>query len=164
MCTSEYVPQSITGYGRPLNSWFAVSCQQCNYFNCTRGLTEAERAETARHMKPIKPSQHTEHDIVTEHKRNDDASESESEPDAAKKVAKTGADAPQDLYPCCCYAKKEYYYTQGIHCDALNPIVNPTCEENDLGAQLIGNWDVDDMEYQCFFLTFLNTTSVTTQG
>ena len=74
------------------------------------------------------------------------------------------------------YAKKEYYYAKGIHCDALNPNSGSTCVENEYGAQvcrcctgccparllvthwggsyqLIGDWYVESMfGNQCFFV------------
>lgn len=163
MCTAYYMPSSIVGWGSPVNTWFSVDCSSCSVdYNCSRGelghrkveglpqppRTEAEKLAIAAEQAKLKPSvarkdAATSMVVVQDQKRAQD-----------KPLAAVAAKATGDPVLCCCYAKQEYYYTKGIHCDAINPQSGVTyCQSSEYGAQNIGQWYVSDMfGQQCYFI------------
>jgi hypothetical protein len=175
MCTAYYMPRMITGWGSPVNTWFSVDCSSCSVdYNCTRGglghrkvdglpqeppRTEAEKKAIAAKEAPLAQ----EHQLpsgrrvdkamlMTETKKTVAAASASNVTNSNALPA--GVKGTGDPVLCCCYAKQEYYYTQGIHCDAINPESgNDVCQGSEYGAQNIGQWYVSDMDgQQCYFI------------
>lgn len=91
-----YVPSSLLGWGRPVNTWFSVDCSDCSVdYNCTR----AENPRDAK-LRAVAPPA--------------------TAPPVEDAVEDLGFNDAGDPVKCCAYAKKIHYYTDGIHADAMN--------------------------------------------
>lgn len=154
MCTDMYVPSSITGWGRPVNTWFSIDCSSCSVdYNCTRA-EEVELLPTQPLLKsgtkPLKPLTAGALPTLPEPGSEANLRGSMEEEDEFEPLDDLVGNNP---VPCCCYAKQEYYYAKGIHCDALNPETGvTTCQSQEYGAQFIGTWYVKSLYNQCFFV------------
>eukprot|EP00003_Mantamonas_plastica_P019048 TRINITY_DN310_c0_g3_i2.p4 TRINITY_DN310_c0_g3~~TRINITY_DN310_c0_g3_i2.p4 ORF type:complete len:105 (-),score=33.64 TRINITY_DN310_c0_g3_i2:79-393(-) len=67
-----------------------------------------------------------------------------------KKLGSSSSDG--DPYPCCLYSKKEYYWTEPIMTECMNPDYQAYCSSTTEGLTLIGNWLVSEIENQCYFV------------
>eukprot|EP01130_Rhizamoeba_saxonica_P002789 TRINITY_DN12556_c0_g1_i1.p1 TRINITY_DN12556_c0_g1~~TRINITY_DN12556_c0_g1_i1.p1 ORF type:complete len:196 (-),score=17.11 TRINITY_DN12556_c0_g1_i1:57-644(-) len=151
MCAGNgYRVPKITGWTH-LNSWFAIDCKYCGSFNCSSSKTEqqlADKKETVFQIAKSNPAP-----IVFEN------------PDQIAIITETNRLKPTEMValedqlesgnpiPCCCYASKENFYAEHIHCSAYNPNYRTTCKSTDLGKQLFGHWYVNEMYNQCYFIT-----------
>eukprot|EP01006_Ploeotia_vitrea_P001209 TRINITY_DN104399_c0_g1_i1.p2 TRINITY_DN104399_c0_g1~~TRINITY_DN104399_c0_g1_i1.p2 ORF type:complete len:174 (+),score=13.69 TRINITY_DN104399_c0_g1_i1:22-543(+) len=136
MCTGYMLPSEIEGY-RKIDDWFTVDCRQC-------GSGFSKCANRSREMPQRRPLIHV-------------GEEAQSEKPQSRQLVRPNSASEwtggADLYWCCAYASKLYYYTEQIHTDCPNPTWQNGCKESDLGDQLIGQWYVKSMYNQCFFET-----------
>eukprot|EP01006_Ploeotia_vitrea_P058086 TRINITY_DN68761_c0_g1_i1.p1 TRINITY_DN68761_c0_g1~~TRINITY_DN68761_c0_g1_i1.p1 ORF type:complete len:204 (-),score=107.01 TRINITY_DN68761_c0_g1_i1:266-877(-) len=160
MCSGDYVPKTLLGWGAPLNTWFVVDCKYCGTFNCTRGEDPAVVEERYQEfLTKLDDQQYEQEQRRLHNSANHPAPEQQQKPE--QPVVQGPKRSGNDVIPCCCYAKKEYYYTEGIHCDALNPTWRDYCVSEEYGAQIIGQWHVESLENQCYFITGINNTVTT---
>lgn len=150
MCTTEYVPSRLLGWGSPVNSWFVVDCYDCGTFNCTKsGESVPVRNVTKHSLAPAAPAA-----VGAANRAKPRRPAAAAAVAAANATATAGERGSGDSDPveCCGYAKEKYYYTEGIIAEAVHP--GGVCEGTHYGSQLMGSWYVDSMfDSECYFIT-----------
>lgn len=134
-CTSIQCSK-ITGWTGPWKSTFTVNCLKCSFGNGDQiQLPEPQPIDIDK--TPIGAPK-------IEHKSRHNNRNLE----AANIV-----DERQNPIPCCLYSSPQYYYTQPIYTEAVNPEYKPFCDNTLYGCPNIGQWYVSSLYNECFFVT-----------